>query len=199
MRDEPFFELFRNTTNCGVPFKKKTLTHDEILSEQWKVYFKDYHLFTIKESLIPGAGYGCFAGQNFKANQIIGLYHGEVMDPSTSDSVYMMHSEELNVTLGVARGIAGKSRNIGGPFYFGLHFCNDATKCVQEVVETCKKRATRPANLRNDLAFKPENNVTAKPDLWIKTKHEIKKGEELLLSYNDGPDDEEFAFESDDE
>jgi len=83
--------------------------------------------------LIPNAGYGCFAGQNYKANQIIGLYHRDVWKKHQPKTPYLMESTDLKVTLGVKCGIAGKVCNMGSPFYFGLHFCNDAKRCPKQV------------------------------------------------------------------
>jgi len=111
----------------------KTMEQKDIVSKEWKIYYKDIHVFSIKESLIPNAGYGCFAGQNYKANQIIGLYHGDVWEKCQPKTLYLMESTDLKVTLGVKCNIAGKVCNMGSPFYFGLHFCNDAKRCPKQV------------------------------------------------------------------
>jgi len=38
---------------------------------------------------------GCFTEQNYMTNQIIGLYHDGIwLDPTITESFYMMHSED---------------------------------------------------------------------------------------------------------
>jgi len=183
--------------NLTLSHWKQNMEQKDIISEEWKIYYKDIHVFSIKESLIPNAGYGCFAGQNYKANQIIGLYHGDVWKKNQQMTPYLMESSELKVILGVKCGIAGKVRNMGSPFYFGLHFCNDAKRCPKQV-KAAKQTKNVKQTMRNSIAVEAENNVTACPDFWIQTKTEIKKGEEIFLSYNDGPGEEEIIYRDDD-
>jgi len=110
---------------------------------------------------------------------------------------YLMESSELKVILGVKCGIVGKVRNMGSPFYFGLHFCNDAKRCPKQV-KAAKQTKNVKQTMHNSIAVEAENNVTACPDFWIQTKTEIKKGEEIFLSYNDGPGEEEIIYRDDD-
>ena len=98
--------------NLTLSHWKQNMEQKDIISEEWKIYYKDIHVFSIKESLIPNAGFGCFAGQNYKANQIIGLYHGDVWKKNQQMTPYLMESSELKVILGVKRGIAGKVCNM---------------------------------------------------------------------------------------
>jgi len=101
------------------------------------------------------------------------------------------------VILGVQCGIAGKVCNMGSPFYFGLHFCNDAKRCPKQV-KAAKQTKNVKQTMHNSIAVEAENNVTACPDFWIQTKMEIKKGEKIFLSYNDGPGEEEIIYRDDD-
>ena len=110
----------------------QTIDLKDILAEQWEINFEGTPLLAIKRSTIYDGGYGLFAANNFKKNQCIGLYHGKRVDMNAPFGKYQMVSTTLGVKLDPEGEVGGKKRNAASPIYFGLHFCNDATKCEEE-------------------------------------------------------------------
>jgi len=106
-----------------------------------------------------------------------------------------MSSDKLNVTVGNLRGVGGKKRNKGCALYFGLHFCNDATRYQRGKIITPKKVLPDSQRFlqRHEVVLDPKNNITVDECFWVYTLREIKKGEELFLSYNDDPNVEEVT------
>lgn len=118
-----------------------------------------HHLFTIKYSLIPNAGYGLFAARNYNKNEPLGVFFGEIKNNNDEYSFYAMRMSE-NSIWDPEGGVDSDS-----PVYFGLHFAND------------------PKGPRQISSDKTNFCVSDHPEGAAFATRDIKVGEELYLDY----------------
>lgn len=135
-----------------------------------KPEWKDY--VVLAPSLIPGAGYGAFAGRRFEAGDTVGWYMGQ---PPPDNSTDLKHEDFPYLLKGVADGVGGIDSD--APLLLGMHFINDPMfhHNNEGIVSTVPASAI-PANVQ----FYSDGRVVA-----IKR---IYPGDELLAYYNTNND-----------
>ncbi len=118
-----------------------------------------------QESNISDAGIGLFAEKSFKKDEIIGVYFGEYVEDTKNGSESGYQFLHMDVPL---LDDGGQER------YFGCHFINDPE---WKEKSTMKNRASK----RNK---KMKRNAYLGNDYKLIASKEIKKGEEIFISYN---------------
>jgi hypothetical protein len=111
---------------------------------------------TVKPSLINDAGYGLFAGRDFIKDQSISVYCGKVCKTNTYKSKFQISND--GATSIIAEGSIEDDRRP----YLGAHMANDDPSGENKSKTNCKIAS----------------------DYRMIVTRDVKKGEELLLSYN---------------
>lgn len=116
----------------------------------------------IAKSTLDEAGYGLFADRDFKSDETIGFYLGEIRSlNSDTQSVYRIQIDDCIID--------GPGRPTNGKFmYYGMHMANDPSIKGQPNV--------------HNIAFHTKGEVC--------TLRDIRAGEELFVNYGDAYMDE---------
>eukprot|EP00980_Cylindrotheca_fusiformis_P027299 scaffold19822_cov57-Cylindrotheca_fusiformis.AAC.4 len=143
-------------------------------------------LYDIKQSTIPGAGYGLFALQSFVQGEVMGVYSGNVVEVFHKRDVE--HEYEYKPNSYTVLWKSDKKKDVyiqqhpistrnksqkHPPVGFGFHFCNGADY-RNEAVDS-KSQSVHTANV-----------YMSDEKLVIRATTKIDIGTELLLDYNYG-------------
>jgi len=120
-------------------------------------------------STIPFAGVGLFATRNFKKNEIITGFSGEIIDRKEADKRRKLgldtHIRDLDKPYVYIDGFKTIEESFGKG---GAQFANDALD-----------------NELNNAVFYKRYGTDSNPipSIWLKAKRDIKSGEEIFVSY----------------
>jgi len=120
-----------------------------------------HHLFTIKKSLIEGAGYGVFAARKFCEGEPLGVFFGKLKPPNEEKT----YSNYAIATDHAVMDPEGGIDSPGCPVYFGLHLTND------------------PKGPIGKSSKKSNFEVHDVPEFAAYATRDISEGEELYLDY----------------
>lgn len=186
--------------NCNKKFKEKdrrsmpiTLQPDEERCRSWAIWWIDpkeqtkrTKLFLVQTSLIPNAGYGLFAAQNYKADEVIGVYYGDHICLTTKKNnnytleiTWPPNTKESRRYFITPKGGANSNLLDTGNAYFGIHMANDPGLTPTNV---SSNRRTSRLTTKTPSAFNP--NIMVKDDLSVVALADIKPYEEIFLDYN---------------
>ena len=118
---------------------------------------------TVKKSALENAGLGLFAARRFEKNEVVTIYHAPKKSKQPIDDAYAMKYGKWYHTVPVRD-------NEMPPYYMGAHFINDATYNCED---------SKRKNLERS------NNCTLE-GLLVKATGEIRRGEEIKVSYYGG-------------
>ena len=118
---------------------------------------------TVKKSALENAGLGLFAARRFEKNEVVTIYHAPKKSKQPIDDAYAMKYRGWYHTVPVGD-------NEMPPYYMGAHFINDATYNCED-----SKRKY----------LEQKNNCTLE-GLLVKARGEIRRGEEIKVSYYGG-------------
>lgn len=114
---------------------------------------------TVKKSALENAGLGLFAARRFEKDEVVTIYHAK----QPIDDAYAMKYHGWYHTVPVRD-------NEMPPYYMGAHFINDATYNCEDSKRKGLERS---------------NNCTLE-GLLVKARGEIKRGEEIKVTYYGG-------------
>ena len=118
---------------------------------------------TVKKSALENAGLGLFAARRFEKNEVVTIYHAPKKSKQPIDDAYAMKYNGWYHTVPVGD-------NEMPPYYMGAHFINDATYNCEDSKRKGLERS---------------NNCTLE-GLLVKATGEIRRGEEIKVSYYGG-------------
>ena len=128
-----------------------------------KTYLGKLLLFEVRESRLPGAGFGVFAARDIDDDEVLGAYTGyDVTSRTVVPNEYAIHFGRDNRTL---------QADNDDHFGMGLHLINDHLH---------HRYGTDNPPDESDDGY----NVRIMPNLLVKAIKPIKKGDELRLFYN---------------
>jgi len=127
---------------------------------EWKILLGQAHLFSIKQSTKPDAGFGLFAGRDYEQDEFIGIYYAP---PAAGQSQYKKRKNEQYCLQGQDGKLFMPDCNT---IYMGFHFVNDP--CHND-----------PGNQEK----MEEVNVTIQPNLHVEVTKDIAKGDEIFWNY----------------
>ena len=144
-----------------------------LASERSKSEKKNFHLMTIKESTIPGAGSGAFAKQFIPANTDLGRYYGRTSSSTPKDGSYAwrIDGKYIDANFGCDARRKELSHNI-------IWCANNPLKYVN-----APKNENEKHIVNTIMETKEDEHGNVLPHYY--TTRDIDVGEELFVDYGD--------------
>lgn len=147
-----------------------------LASERSKSEKKNFHLMTIKESTIPGAGSGAFAKQFIPANTDLGRYYGRTSSSTPKDGSYAwrIDGKYIDANFGCDEmGLSVKQRTTRVPW------------CVDNPLKyvNAPKNENEKHLVNTIMETKEDEHGNVLPHYY--TTRDIDVGEELFVDYGD--------------
>lgn len=148
----------------------------KLASERSKSEKKNFHLMTIKESTIPGAGSGAFAKQFIPANTDLGRYYGRTSSSTPKDGSYAwrIDGKYIDANFGCDEmGLSVKQRTTRVPW------------CVDNPLKyvNAPKNENEKHLVNTIMETKEDEHGNVLPHYY--TTRDIDVGEELFVDYGD--------------
>ena len=136
-----------------------------------------------KQSNLKKAGYGLFACNDFPKGAMISVYLGRLVKENNKQRCYLMEMSRKFVKKRNGDTYWDRTRTARAPFII------DALMSESYSQWNTKRELHLGAHLLNDLDYNTPSNTTppnciVQPLLEVVTARDVKKGEELYISYN---------------